>query len=492
MKTILILSDTLNRRFLPAYGNKWVKTPNIDRLAKKSVTFNNHWAGSMPCMPARRDMLTGRLNFLEKPWGGMEPFDVSLTDLMRESGVYSHMITDHYHYFHPGGENYHAGFNSWELIRGQELDCFAANIKGEDRPERIGRWSPVYGKNKALYNEEKDYPTAKTFQAGIDWLDKNKDQDDYFLWLEVFDPHEPFDVPDEFLEMYDDDWDGPVYNWPRYDFLDEEKGETKEAVNHLRKRYAASLTMMDKQLGKLLDKLEENNNLDDTMIILTTDHGFMLGEHNCTGKNEFHVWNEQAHLPLFVKMPGNIHAGETRNQLTQNIDLFPTLCDYYNISYLNSINGESWKPILENNEPAKRNAALYGYYAKAVNITDGKFTYFRSPKEDNQPLNAYFLSTIGNSHHKLMAKKIYENASLGNHLPYTDYPVIKAPFQDAKLWYNCGHFDQTMLFDIENDYEQKNNLANTETEKKYKELLISNMKMLEVPEENFERLELDK
>ena len=124
------------------------------------------------------------------------------------------------------------------------------------------------------------------------------------MWIESFDPHEPFDVPEEFLEMYDDDWKGTVYNWPRYDFLDPEKGETPDAVNHLRKRYAASISMLDKQIGKLLDELEEQGSLDDTMIIFTTDHGFMLGEHDCTGENNFHVWNEQAHLPLFVKMPG--------------------------------------------------------------------------------------------------------------------------------------------------------------------------------------------
>lgn len=66
MKVIVILSDSLNRHYLPCYGNEWVRTPNIDRLAERSITFDNHWIGSAPCMPARRDMLTGRLNFLER------------------------------------------------------------------------------------------------------------------------------------------------------------------------------------------------------------------------------------------------------------------------------------------------------------------------------------------------------------------------------------------------------------------------------------------
>ncbi|HUV06106.1 MAG TPA: sulfatase-like hydrolase/transferase, partial [Spirochaetia bacterium] len=122
MKAILILADSLNRRFLPVYGNNWVKAPNIGRLARKSVVFDNHWAGSMPCMPARRDMLTGRLNFLEREWGGVEPFDVPFVRLLRQAGVYTRMETDHYHYFHVGGENYHTLFNSWRFHRGQEWD----------------------------------------------------------------------------------------------------------------------------------------------------------------------------------------------------------------------------------------------------------------------------------------------------------------------------------------------------------------------------------
>ena len=84
MKTIFILCDTLNRRMLSAYGagEDAAITPNIDRLARQSVVFDSHWCGSAPCMPARRDIMTGRLNFLEKPWGAMEPFDQSLQSIL--------------------------------------------------------------------------------------------------------------------------------------------------------------------------------------------------------------------------------------------------------------------------------------------------------------------------------------------------------------------------------------------------------------------------
>ena len=115
MKTVFILCDTLNRRMLPAYGGDAI-TPNMDRLASRSVVFDNHWCGSAPCMPARRDIMTGRLNFLEKPWGAMEPFDQSLQSILSgEKNVHTQMFSDHAHYVIPGGENYTKGFTAWEV-----------------------------------------------------------------------------------------------------------------------------------------------------------------------------------------------------------------------------------------------------------------------------------------------------------------------------------------------------------------------------------------
>ena len=119
MKTILVLIDSLTRHMLKIYNkDTFTKTPNIDWLASNSLIFDNHWLGSAPCMPARRDILTGRLNFLDRNWGGIEPFDVTLPTLLRAKEVFSHIITDHYHYFEIGGENYCQQFNTWNFIRG--------------------------------------------------------------------------------------------------------------------------------------------------------------------------------------------------------------------------------------------------------------------------------------------------------------------------------------------------------------------------------------
>lgn len=120
MKAIMIMFDTLNRRFLPAYGADWNHLPNFRRLQERTVTFDNCYGGSMPCMPARRELHTGRYNFLHRSWGPLEPFDDSMPEMLRTSGVYTHLVTDHQHYWEDGGATYHNRYSSYEFCRGQE------------------------------------------------------------------------------------------------------------------------------------------------------------------------------------------------------------------------------------------------------------------------------------------------------------------------------------------------------------------------------------
>ena len=105
-RCVVIMFDTLCRHFLPPYGNEWVKAPNFVRLAKRTCQFNQFYVGSMPCMPARRELHTGRHNFLHRSWGPLEPFDDSAFELLHEAGVHTHKATDHHHYWEDGGATY--------------------------------------------------------------------------------------------------------------------------------------------------------------------------------------------------------------------------------------------------------------------------------------------------------------------------------------------------------------------------------------------------
>lgn len=123
MKAVMVMYDTLCRDFLAPYGCTWVETPNFSRLAEKAVTFDENYVCSLPCMPARRDLHNSRVNFLQRDWGPLEPFDDSMPEILKQNGIYTALTTDHYHYVEDGGCTYHNRYSSWVCYRGQEGDA---------------------------------------------------------------------------------------------------------------------------------------------------------------------------------------------------------------------------------------------------------------------------------------------------------------------------------------------------------------------------------
>ena len=386
MRTVFILMDSLNRRYLSVYGNEWMKTPGMDRLASHGIVFDNHFAGSTPCIPARREMMTGRYNFLEAPWGPIEPWDDCLPLLLKqERQTYSHMITDHYHYFHSGGEAYHTLFSSWEFQRGQEHDNWRPLVNPVPPPAGArgkGLSYPSYWKNRASMDSENDldYSAPQCFQRGIDYLENNKDADNWHLHLEVFDPHEPFDCPQRYRDLYDDDWTDYHYTWPEYQPLDT-KRDTPEAVAHIRKSYAGTLTMTDHWLGKFLDKMDELELWEDTTVILTADHGYLLGEHGYWAKDYTMNYAELANIPLIVCPAGGSSGRQRVSSLTGAIDIMPTIMDLHGLAVPQSVHGSSLTPLITGSTERLHDAVLYGTFGKDINLTDGRYTYCRQPSE---------------------------------------------------------------------------------------------------------------
>ncbi|WP_127586273.1 sulfatase [Paenibacillus koleovorans] len=492
MRAILVMIDTLNREALTAYNpDSWVQAPNIERFARRSAVFTNHWAGSLPCMPARRDLFTGRLSFLERGWGGLEPFDVTLQEQLTRGDVFSHMVTDHYHYFATGGENYCQLFTTWDFHRGQEFDPWVSTVQPPPLPESyLGRVHPQYERNRSRFQQEMDFSGPRTMQAACDWLDANYEADRFFLMVEPFDPHEPFDSPDEYLALYADTYDGPRYDWPNYG----PNRESPEASEHLRKRYAASLTMIDRWFGKLLDKLDQYAMWDDTLVILTTDHGFLLGEHEALGKNVMNVYNELAHLPLMVHTPGGLRAGERIDALTQNIDLMPTLLEHFGLEVPSEVQGGSMLSLLEaaTDTPARlREAALYGYFSMDVNVTDGTYTYMRTAvRPDNAP--CYLYTAMPTAFRSFVKRPDMSEVEHGRFLAHTDYPVLRFPVRGVGP--ELGHAPmkrETLLFDLRDDYRQQRPIRDAGLERRMEAAMAKAMRLAGAPEEQYERLGLE-
>ena len=240
MKAVMVMFDTLNRRMLPPYGCDWIHAPNFSRLAERTVTFDNCYVGSMPCMPARREMHSGRYNFLHRSWGPLEPFDDSTPEILSENGVYTHLSTDHQHYFEDGGASYHTRYDSWEFHRGQEGDGWIGQVEDPVEPASINRTTAAtyrprgegekrrYGDtrrqdwiNREVIDSEEKMPQAKTFAAGLDFIRRNHEQDNWFLQVETFDPHEPFFTQQKYKDLYPHEYNGKLFDWPSYRKVEE-------------------------------------------------------------------------------------------------------------------------------------------------------------------------------------------------------------------------------------------------------------------------------
>lgn len=384
MRAIMVMYDSLNRHFLEPYGCTESLTPNFKRLAERTAMFENCWVGSMPCMPARRELHTGRYNFLHRSWGPLEPFDDSMPELLKDAGIHTHLISDHYHYWEDGGATYHQRYSTWEAVRGQEGDAWAPLVRFDDYPKDHrnicggpkDNWIGQDFANRSLMPDDAHQSQTVTFDGGLDFIRKNHDKDNWFLQIETFDPHEPFYVQSIYKDQFPDDYHGPLIDWPDYRPLNET--DTPELVEHVRCEYKALLAMCDRNLGRVLDAMDRYGLWDDTMLIVNTDHGFLLGEHQQWAKCHCPFYAEVAHIPLFIWDPRSRAAGVRRSALAQTIDLPATLLEYFGLQIPSDMEGRPLGEAIAEDRPV-RESALFGLYGGQVCCTDGSWTYLHSP-----------------------------------------------------------------------------------------------------------------
>ena len=502
MKTVFVLFDSLNRHMLAPYGGMRVPTPSFSRLAERATTFERHYVGSLPCMPARRDMQTGRLSFLHRSWGPLEPFDNSFPELLRGAGVYSHLVTDHFHYFEDGGATYHTRYDTYDFIRGQEGDPWKAMVQPPWERLREMYHERQFSQlardkfrrnivNREFIKDESDYPSVQCFAAGFEFLERNRTADNWLLQIETFDPHEPFTAPERFREKFRTGWNGPIRDWPRYGRVDELPEECEE----LRANYYAVVALCDFLMGQLLDYFDAHDLWGDTALIVTTDHGFLLGEHDFWAKNRMNMYEEIVHIPLFVHDPRRPQsAGARRSALTQTIDLAPTFLDLFGVPTAAEMQGRSLLPLLDADH-CIRSGALFGYFGGAINVTDGRYTYHRFPPDPrSQELYQY----------TLMPTHIWEpftpeelaEASLVQPMPFTKgAPVLKVPVMERSPMYdNYGPGalleNETRLYDLDNDPGQNTALSSPEVEHQMTLLMRNLMRANDAPPEAFRRVGL--
>src|SRR5262249_9496968 len=258
-RAVVVLLDSLNRHHLGCYGGTEFDTPNLDRFARRAVRFTQHYSGSWPGMPARHDILVGALDFLWRPWGSIELWEEPVTASLRRAGVITKLVTDHPHLFETGGENYHVDFSAWDYERGHEGDLWRT------RPDPSWAGAPSYGRghmpsddSRGWFRSEDDFPGPRVMREAVRWLREEAPAHDRFLlFVDEFDPHEPFDTPEPYASMYDADWNGPRLIWPPYTVGAVRKGVLSEReARQVRAQYGGKLTMIDAWFGRVFEELE--------------------------------------------------------------------------------------------------------------------------------------------------------------------------------------------------------------------------------------------
>ncbi|MBA2276991.1 MAG: sulfatase [Chloroflexia bacterium] len=500
MNIVLVLIDSLNRHDLAAYElSSPVATPNLDAFARRAWRFDNHFVGSLACIPARRELFTGFKEMMWRPWGPLEPFDARLPALLQDQGYTTGLVTDHYHYWEEPGNGYLQSFQSVDMIRGHEFDLWRQPVP-TDAPvprwvENIEKWRPGQGRwyyaNVKEFQREEDFFPAKVFSGAVRWLRENPRKEPFFLQVESFDSHEPFHVPEPYASKYGTGADRDRFNlWPPYQ--DRARQEaffaemTDEELAFIRSQYLGKVAMVDRWFGDLLTEFDRSNLWDDTMIIVTTDHGHDFAEHGAFAK-AYPNYDTHANIPLFIWHPAFPGNGQTIAGLTTTVDLFATVLDAAGAAVPSRTHSRSLMPLLREREANVHDALIYGMFGQGVCWTDGEWTLFKSPERDG-PLYSYSsLLYQSLSSPPGTAPPIPKPVGSGYFIPGVDLPQWQVPRKSRP------NTRENFLFHRSEDPGQTRNLWDAEAAQRQRMLdqLIGMLRQEGCPPEQYTRLGLD-
>jgi arylsulfatase A-like enzyme len=357
MNVIWIISDTLRRDHVGVYGNKNIRTPSLDAFASKSVRFDRHYIASFPTMPARADYMTGRWTMSYMQWEPLSKDELRLPILLSDQGYHTAAVVDTPFYTRRG-MNYDIGFHSFIEILGQ-LDLGFKG--GKDAKSGGGMSNALYGDVRKSWRRESDCFAPQTFIRSMEWLERHY-KEDFFLYIDTWDPHEPWEAPAYYTELYDPDYDGEIVR-PLYGYWQDAPGYSEEKVKKAHATYCGEVTMVDTWFGDFMRRVENLSLTENTAIIVTSDHGYYFGEHNGlfgkmvfardkeTGMPKTGIWShspfyeEVTAIPCLIYIPGI--PASTYSGLTSAVDFMPTVLDILDMEIPSSVEGESMMPRMK-------------------------------------------------------------------------------------------------------------------------------------------------
>lgn len=327
MNVLVVMFDSLRPDHLAFNGHPYVRTPNLDMLAKESTFFENAIAEFPITVPSRTALVTGNYTFTNRPWTPLKEGEVTLAQRLKESGYYTCAFSDTPF---SSDANMDRGFDEFHWIPG-------GKCHPPVNPDRIVDIGGVYFTPETAQSDvryytnsvmnrveitERDgiyFPDIITGEA-VKWLDNRPQDKPFLLWLDYFDPHEPWNPPKPYSDMYDSGYTGRYVPMPGMYAKYLNDGE----LRHIVAQYDGCVTQVDEQFGKLRAALEQMNLWDDTIVVVVSDHGEPFGEHGTIRKFDVPVYDELSKMVFMIRDPKS-PDGQRVDGLVQNTDLAPTL-----------------------------------------------------------------------------------------------------------------------------------------------------------------------
>jgi arylsulfatase A-like enzyme len=392
MNVVVIMLDSLRQDHVSAYGKGRVfdgvepcRTPNIDAFAREAVVFDNAHPMGLPTIPVRTELFTGQATLPFKGWEPLSSIELTAAEILGREGYTCGLVTDTYHYRAPG-MNFHRGFHSYEHIRGQEYDPWSSAAPRRDVNDYVNdRYSDDFKgliakflANTDGFARDEDWFAPRVVETARSWLRANRSHGKTFLWIDSFEPHEPWDPPKRFDTYTDPAWrgkrlilpmGGPASDWA-----------SPGDIRHIRGLYAGEVASLDFWLGGLFAALRDLGYYDDSTIVLLADHGHPLADHGKFLKGPDRMYGELLKVPFMVRLPGGRKARSTQ-ALVQYPDLLPTLLELVGLRGNEpALHGRSFAPVLRGDSDRHRIAAISGYHKGGDRcIRDDRWSYVERP-----------------------------------------------------------------------------------------------------------------
>ena len=394
MNLIVVMMDSLRTDYVGTYANGDAKarTPNMDRFAEQSLRFDNAYVGSFPTLPCRRDLFTGRWGHPFNTWDEMERDLPTLAETFRKEGYTTGLVFDT-PMFMTQGYYLDRGFGSIEWIRGQGGEPWISDGLIDIPLPAAEHKVKVAGLRRYLANQsrrrfESDYLVARTMTESVHWLERNYTRDNFFLWVDSWDPHEPWDPPQYYVDQYDPGYKGDEIIYPCYGSSDY---MSAAELNHVKALYASEVTMVDRWLGHLLDTVNHLGLNENTMVVLMSDHGHYFGDHGLQGKPwaDFgQLYEEMTHQPLLIRHPKCDRPGQSTEAMVQPCDLFPTVCELAGLKEPGGLQGRSYANVISGGSDTHRDLVISGrnlddnWGTVPATISDGTWSLVYWPNKD--------------------------------------------------------------------------------------------------------------